>query len=248
MAEGLRRKPLEQGTTPETSNPDKMNSSQSPNQGGNLNEGEVTPGQPPRRELGAGAVDYGSEQTVKDLIDHELLKENNKLLPGWIRLYESVIRLWDYLKDFTEAVLQSPDTNDAHKKSLEECLKNLKKDKNLKTTIGIAFEYMKLFENTQYDIKYYLAKFVAEIADNLEAVVYKIRSSEEFSYKEVEDFLNRLISLMVELRSVCPDDSESRGRKPESDVDHPIDALSRVLDIAARTLLDKEQQQEQKTK
>jgi hypothetical protein len=244
MAEGLRRNPPEQGTTPETSNPDKMNSSQSPNQGGNLNEGEVTPGQPPRRELGAGAVDYGSEQTVKDLIDHELLKENNKLLPGWIRLYESVIRLWDYLKDFTEAVLQSPDTNDAHKKSLEECLKNLKKDKNLKTTIGIAFEYMKLFENTQYDIKYYLAKFVAEIADNLEAVVYKIISSEEFSYEEVADFLN----FMVELRSVCPDDSESRGRKPESDVDHPIDALSRVLDIAARTLLDKEQQQEQKTK
>jgi hypothetical protein len=207
-----------------------------------LDRGQTTPGQTPQVEGDDGTVNYGPEEIAEDLIDHELFK--NKLLQEWTLLYGKVIHLWDYLKDFAEAVLQSPDTNDAHKESLKQCLKKLETGKNLKTVIEIAFEYMRLFENTKYD----LAKFVAEIADNLEAVMSKIRSSEEFSYEEVEDFLNRLISLMVELRSVCPDDSESRGRKPESDVDHPIDALSRVLDIAARTLLDKEQQQEQKTK
>ena len=243
MAEGLRRKPLEQGTTPETSNPDKMNSNQSPNQGGNLNEGEITTGRPPQVEGGDGS----------GLTEAELMEQ--ELSPVWSELrrlrreFGNCI-IWaagEYLK--LPEYLKLQDRKGWYSgRFLEERLTNLRRfldtvstntegtkgTEGLGKMIDIAFEHnVKRFGHKE------LADCVVKIARELEQAVDKIANT-QFSYETKADFLNELIPLMVDLiLSVGPNDSESRGRKPKiSNFDHPNNALLRVLDSAAYALVD----------
>jgi len=243
MAEGLRRNPPEQGTTPETSNPDKMNSSQSPNQGGNLNEGEITTGRPPQVEGGDGS----------GLTEAELMEQ--ELSPVWSELrrlrreFGNCI-IWaagEYLK--LPEYLKLQDRKGWYSgRFLEERLTNLRRfldtvstntegtkgTEGLGKMIDIAFEHnVKRFGHKE------LADCVVKIARELEQAVDKIANT-QFSYETKADFLNELIPLMVDLiLSVGPNDSESRGRKPKiSNFDHPNNALLRVLDSAAYALVD----------
>ena len=210
MAEGLRRNPPEQGTTPETSNPDKMNSIQSPNQGGNLNEGEITHGQPPQFEDDAGAVDYESELTAAELMERE-----------WLLLCLGLNELKKQLGDSLKEIQGTEGTEGTAE---------------LETMIQKAFKYMQQFGRDD-DRSKLLAGRVVQIADSLEAAV--ITRSTEFLYETKAGLLKRLISLMVVLiLSVGPNDSEFRGRKTEiSSIDHPNNAFLRVLEEAANELL-----------
>ena len=209
------------------------------NQGKNLSEKgtTTTPGQPPRRELGDGS----------GLSEAELME--GELSPVWSRLCRLRELFGGLIIETAEEYLKLPDIEDSHRQPLKKELEDLrsflgtvstntegaKGTEGLEIMIKIAFEYIKRFERND-DRSRQLAILVVEIARELKEAVDKIAYKRKFSYETKADFLNGLISLMVEL--ILNVDPEFRGRKPGEYINHPNKALLTTLDRAAYVLLD----------
>jgi len=157
--------------------------------GVNLGRREITPGQPSQNES-------EPKQTEEDLLDEEFLKLN-PFLPEWSKLCGLVVQLGDYLKENAMVYFEFPIDSNA-KKRLQEDLAKLETNMNLKTTIAIAFAYIKLSEINEGSIPEPLTKFVLEIKAVLEAIVSKINISKEFPYETKVNFMERFNLLMLE--------------------------------------------------
>ena len=224
------------------SNLDETNSGRPSNQGGNLDEGEITHGQPPRDERGAGAINDESGQTKAESM-------NEVLSPLWLRLRKLRRELGNCIigaaGKYLEKYLKSPNINDSYKEFLEEELANLrsfldtvsgnpKGTEGLEIMIRTAFKCIRRLGRDD-DTSRQLAGLLVEIAEELRQAVFKMTSRKQFSYETRTNLLNELISLIVELiLNVGPNDSGFRGRKPkEDDTYHPNNAFLRALYVAA---------------
>jgi len=202
----------------------------------NLGEGEATSGQPPQVEGGDGP----------ELTEAKLMNQVLSLVWSELRKLQEIFRLIKI--EVAEKYYESLNINPKEKLEKLQKLANLKSfldtvsgnpegTEGLETMIEIAFECIQQFGIGDY-VSQQLAFFVLDIAKDFKDSV-KIVEETQFSYETKVSFLKRLISLIVGLiLKVGPDDSEFRGRKPEtSNIDHPNNALLTALDEAACTLL-----------
>jgi len=208
----------------------------------NLGGGEITPGQPPQVKGGADTTDY-----VQKRIRAELM--NIGLIPIWSKLRGLRTKFGDHIIEIAKEYLGSLNIGDPDRKSLEEELANLisflnevsanpeeiRATEGLEIMIKIAFEYIQRL-GINDNRSQLLTNFVVEIAEEFREFVRKIAFKKQFLYETKADFLNELMSLIVEL--ILNVDPKFRGRKPEiSEFDHPNNALLTALDLAASVLL-----------